>query len=189
MKLAYIANYAIVTAQEFVPLASDDDLKLSLPKLQNDLGDKLYDRLVVNSDPEDLVLYSYDENLVESPDADDYTSFWYGDVGADEIEGLPREYEDYQINADYGEINAIGSIDQLNAMADGGDEAAISTLLGSRSLTDLVQNVLLNNQETMLEMANREVTTVEPPVEQAGPVIRFDEMNEERGVSVTSLQD
>ena len=175
MRLSSLA-LAVVKAQEFVPLASDDDLKLSLPTLQSDLGDKLYDRLVVNSDPEDLVLYSYDENLVESPDADDYTSFWYGDVGAEEVEGLPI------IHGDYGEISAIGSIDQLNAMAENGDEAAISTLLGSRSLTDLVQNVLLNNQETMLEMANREVTTVEPPVEPSGPVIRFDEMNEERGM-------
>ena len=83
MKLSSLVTiFAEISAQEFVPLAGVvDDKGLKLPKLQNDLSDTLYDRLVVNSNPEDLVLYSYDENLVESPDAEDYSAFWYGDVG------------------------------------------------------------------------------------------------------------
>ena len=142
--------------------------------------------MVVNSDPADLVLYSYDENLVESPDADDYTSFWYGDVGTDDIDGLPKSYENYQIDSDYGKtISSIESLEGLQQLANAGDESAISAI-GSRSLTDLVQNVLLNNQETLLELAERsEATTVAPvtATEASGPVIiRFDETNEERGM-------
>ena len=40
MKILYLTG---ALAQEFVPLAGNIDSELSLPKLQNDLGDKLYD--------------------------------------------------------------------------------------------------------------------------------------------------
>ena len=41
MKIVYLTG---ALAQEFVPLAGNAvDTEMSLPKLQNDLGDKLYD--------------------------------------------------------------------------------------------------------------------------------------------------
>ena len=31
--------------------------------------------------------FSYDEDLVEAPDADDYSSFWYGAASPDDVQG------------------------------------------------------------------------------------------------------
>ena len=31
---------------------------------------------------------SYDEDLVEAPDADDYSSFWYGAASPDDVQGM-----------------------------------------------------------------------------------------------------
>ena len=179
MKLSSLIVFAEISAQEFVPLAGVDQ-SLKLPKLQNDLSDTLYDRLVVNSDPSDLVLYSYDENLVvESPDAEDYSAFWYGDVGTDQVAGEPKSYE----NSYYDDrISSIDSFEGLKYLAENGDQSAASAL-GSRSLRTLVQNVLLNNQDELLEAASEDTTIAPETPEPSGPVfIRLDETDDIRSV-------
>ena len=44
--------------------------------------------------------FSYDEDLVEAPDADDYSSFWYGAASPDDVQGtflysIKQAYEKY----------------------------------------------------------------------------------------------
>merc|ERR1712176_385910 len=71
---------------QLVPNGDVTESPKNLPRLQNDLEETI----LANSD---LTLYNYDEDLVEAPDADDYSSFWYGAASPDDVQGIPSDYD------------------------------------------------------------------------------------------------